>query len=214
MRLYSKPQYWLQLSAMYGEIGEEAKQMAVMETAYQAGYVTKSNDIITLSQLYLFHGAPYKSADVLESAIETGSIFADEKNLTMLANAYLIAKEEGKAINVLIRLSDIAPTGQHDALLAQTYLNSEQWQPAISAAKVALSRLAESKVKQSITGKDTANMYLILGMAHFNLKKFDASLAAFNNAEKFSSTKKTANQWGKYVEREKAHHDMKLAMLN
>ena len=32
VRYYNKPKYWLQLSAMYGEIGEEEKQLAVMES--------------------------------------------------------------------------------------------------------------------------------------------------------------------------------------
>ena len=214
IRLYDKPQYWLQLSSMYGEIGEEDKQMAVMEAAYQAGYISKSSDIITLSQLYLFHGAPYKSASVLENSIAQGSIFADEDNLSMLARAYLTAKEYDKAIDVLIRVSDIAQSGEHDALLAQTYLNTEQWQAAINSSTLALTRYAEHKKSKVNKVKELANMHLILGMANFNLKKYDRSLASFAKASQFITTKKTALQWGKYVEREQQHHKVQLAMLN
>ncbi|HCM48125.1 MAG TPA: hypothetical protein DIS98_11695 [Colwellia sp.] len=214
VRLYDKPQYWLQLSSMYGEIGEEDKQMAVMEAAYQAGYVTKATDIITLSQLYLFHGAPYKSAAVLDDAIDQGSIFADEDNLSMLARAYLAAKEDDKAIKVLIRVSDMNPSGKHDALLAQTYLNNEQWLAAINAAKLTLARYAEHKQSNMKNLKNTANMHLIIGMASFNVKSFERSLAAFAKASQFVSTKKTALQWGKYVEREQAQYKVQLAMLN
>ena len=219
IRLYDKPQYWLQLSSMYGEIGEEDKQMAVMEAAYQAGYITKDSEILTLSQLYLFHGAPYKSAEVLENSIAQGSIFADEDNLSMLARAYLTAKEYDKATEVLIRVSDIAQSGEHDALLAQTYLNTEQWQAAIDSSTLALARFAkhkENKDKQfkDKQVKDIANMHLIVGMANFNLKKFERSLASFAKASKFTSTKKTALQWGKYVEREQQHYKVQLAMLN
>lgn len=213
VRLYDKPQYWLQLSSMYGEIGEEDKQMAVMEAAYQAGYITKKSDILTLAQLYLFHGAPYKSAAILDDAIEQGSIFADEDNLSMLARAYLSAKEDDKAIKVLIRVSDIAQSGEHDALLAQTYLNTEQWQAAVNASTLALLRYADEQGKVNKVN-DIANMYLILGMANFNLKKFERSLASFTKATKFISTKKTALQWGKYVEREQQQHKVQLAMLN
>ncbi|MFQ3277140.1 MAG: hypothetical protein ACI8SZ_001473, partial [Colwellia sp.] len=214
VRLYDKPQYWLQLSSMYGEIGEEDKQMAVMEAAYQAGYITKATDIITLSQLYLFHGAPYKSAAVLDDAIDQGSIFADEDNLSMLARAYLAAKEDDKAIKVLIRVSDMTPSGKHDALLAQTYLNNEQWPAAINAAKLALARYAEHTQSNLKNVKDIANMHLIVGMASFNVKSFERSLAAFAKASQFVSTKKTALQWGKYVEREQAQYKVQLAMLN
>lgn len=214
VRLYDKPQYWLQLSSMYGEIGEEDKQMAVMEAAYQAGYVTKSADILNLSQLYLFHGAPFKSAAVLESAIEQGSIFADEDNLTILARAYLTAKEDDKAINVLLLVSDIAQSGEFDALLAQTYLNTEQWQAAINSAKLSLARYGQHKKDKVNEVKDIANMHLILGMANFNLKHFAASIASFSKAAQFISTKRTALQWGKYVEREQQHYKIQLAMLN
>jgi tetratricopeptide (TPR) repeat protein len=219
IRLYDKPQYWLQLSSMYGEIGEEDKQMAVMEAAYQAGYITKDSEILTLSQLYLFHGAPYKSAEVLENSIAQGSIFADEDNLSMLARAYLTAKEYDKATEVLIRVSDIAQSGEHDALLAQTYLNTEQWQAAIDSSTLALARFAKHKENKDKQFKDKqvkniANMHLIVGMANFNLKKFERSLASFAKASKFISTKKTALQWGKYVEREQQHYKVQLAMLN
>ncbi len=214
VRLFDKPQYWLQLASMYGEIGEEDKQMAVMEAAYQAGYISKTSDIVTLSQLYLFHGAPYKSAAVLNDAIEQGTIFADENNLSQLANAYLAAKEDDKAIVVLKRVSDIAQTGKYDVLLAQTYLNTEQWQAAVNASNVALTRLEQLSENNKSIVKDIANMHLIQGMANFNLKQFVRSLTAFNKASTFVSTQKSAVQWGKYVEREQQHYKVKLAMLN
>ena len=162
----------------------------------------------------MFHGAPYKSAAVLKSGIDQGTIFADEDNLNRLARAYLTAKEDDKAIHVLIQVSDIAQTGEYDALLAQTYLNTQQWTAAIKASKVALTRYSTEDNKKKDTVKDRANMNLIIGMSHFNLKNFDLSLIAFNKASKFVSTKKTALQWGKYVEREQKNYKTQLSMLN
>ena len=111
-------------------------------------------------------------------------------------------------------MSDIAQSGEHDALLAQTYLNTEQWQAAINSATLALTRYAENKKGKVNKVKELANMHLILGMANFNLKKYDRSLASFAKASQFITTKKTALQWGKYVEREQQHHKVQLAMLN
>jgi len=209
VRHYDKDQYWLQLSAMYGEIGQEAKQMAVMEAAYQAGYVTKASDILMLAQLYLYHGAPYKSAALVEESIDLGNISADEDNLSVLARAYLAAKEDEKAITVLTRVNQISDKGEHAALLAQTYLNTEQWQSAIEVANKAITRLDKKD-----NAKTMANMYLVKGMANFNLKHFEPALTAFNQASRFTSTQKTAQQWGKYVEREQESHRVQLAMLN
>ena len=44
-------------------------------------------------------------------------------------------------------------------------------------------------------------------------KKLDASLTAFEDAQKLKETSKTANQWYQYVKREQDAH-MQLAMLN
>ncbi|MBU2926516.1 hypothetical protein Q4506_16430 [Colwellia sp. 4_MG-2023] len=213
VRLYSKPEYWLQLAGMYGEIGEEDKQVAVMEAAYQAGYIIKSNDIMTLAQLYQFHGAPFKAAKLLDEAIEQGNVVAQEKSLDLLSRAYLGAKETMQAIKTLQQLTELADDGKYDALLAQTYLNAEKWQQAINAADKAI-----TKSKSEESAAYLGNMYLAKGMANFNLKEFDASLAAFEQAEKLPKIKKTAQQWAKYVAREQdafqRQQEMRLAMLN
>jgi tetratricopeptide (TPR) repeat protein len=207
VRYYNKPKYWLQLSAMYGEIGEEDKQLAIMESSWQAGYVTKSTDIINLVQLYRYHNVPIKAANLLAEAIDSGKVVAQEKYLDMLAQAYIAAKDDEKSIPVLIKASEIGETGKFDAHLAQAYLNLEKWQLAINSADKALER--GELDSESIVG----NMHLVKGMAAFNLQKFEQSLLAFNQAKKVKSSAKTAKQWFHYVEKEQGAKQ-KLAMLN
>lgn len=211
VRWYDKPQYWLQLAGMYGEIGEEDKQISVMEAAFHAGYITKTNDIITLVQLYQFHGAPFKAAKLLNEAIEEGTVIAQEKNLAILARAYLSAKEPEKSVQVLKQLIQLSDDGQYEALLAQIFLNDEQWQQAISFAEQAIEKSAKNA---SYLG----NMYLATGMANFNLHNFDQSLHAFEEAQQLPRIKKTAQQWIKYVEKEQdVYHrqeQTRLAMLH
>jgi len=204
VRLYEKPQYWLQLGGMYGEIGEETKQLAVMETAWQAGYITKSSEIVSLAQLYRYHGVPYKAAKLLSDAIEQGLVTAEEKHLESMAQAYVAAKEDEKAIPVLVKASEIAETGKFDAQLAQAYLNLEQWENALSSAEKAVERGGIDQI---------GNMYLAIGMANFNLQNFEQSLKAFDNAKKIKASAKMAQQWHQYVEREQSQH-LRLAMLN
>lgn len=55
IKLYDEPKYWIQLAGMYGELGEEKKQLAIMEAAYQQGYVEKGADVFNLAQLYYYH---------------------------------------------------------------------------------------------------------------------------------------------------------------
>ncbi|MCW8865530.1 MAG: hypothetical protein OQK22_11595, partial [Colwellia sp.] len=146
-------------------------------------------------------------------AIEQGTVVAQEKSLDLLARAYLGAKEPKQAINVLQELSKLADSGKYDALLAQTYLNTEQWHNTIKFADIAI-----AKSKNDSEAPYLGNMYLAKGMANFNLKAFEQSLAAFVKAEKLPKIKKTAQQWAKYVEREQVvfqrQQEIRLAMLN
>ena len=207
VRYYNKPKYWLQLSAMYGEIGEEDKQLAVMESSWQAGYVTKPTDIITLVQLYRYHNVPIKAAKLLAEALDSGKIVPQEKYLDMLAQAYIAAKNDEKSIPVLIKAAEISDTGKFHAHLAQAYLNLEKWQLAINSADKALER---GKLDSEST---EGNMYLVKGMAAFNLQNFEQSLVAFSQAKKVKSSAKTAKQWFQYVEKEQGAKQ-RLAMLN
>ena len=204
VRLYDKPEYWLQLAGMYGEVGQEDKQLAVMEASWQAGHITKANDVMTLAQLYRFHQVPFKAAVLLEQAIANGTVIASEKSLEALAQAYVAAKEDEKALPVLTKASEIADTGKFDVQLAQAYLNLERWPAAIASANKALLRGDISR---------EGDMYLVIGMAKFNLQAFDESLIAFTQAQKIPTSAKTAKQWFHYVEREQGQQE-RLAMLN
>lgn len=208
VRHYNKPKYWLQLSGMYGEIGEEDKQLATMESAWQAGYITKSSDIVTLAQLYRYHGVPYKAASLLDDAIKQGVVVPEEKYLAMQAQAYVAAKDEERAIPVLKKVAEISETGMYDAQLAQVYLNTEKWNLAKKFAAKAIER---GGLKGSVYNEGT--MHLVIGMSWFNLNEFDQSLAALKKSSEFAQTKKVASQWLTYVKKEKAQQ-AQLAMVN
>ncbi|QOL25416.1 hypothetical protein LP316_14125 [Thalassotalea sp. LPB0316] len=204
VKLYEKPQYWLQLAGMYGEIGQEQKQLGAMETAWQAGYITKPGDIVMLAQLYLYQQLPFKAAKVLDDAIASGKVVPEEKHYQLISQAYIQAREDQKAIPVLKKAAEIAEHGKFDAQLAQTYLNTENWQQAINYSNKAIARGDLD---------NQGNMLLVLGMAHFNLQQFDQSLTAFEQAKGIKSSAKTASQWHKYVQKEQGYQE-KLAMLN
>ncbi|MEW6996744.1 tetratricopeptide repeat protein [Colwelliaceae bacterium BS250] len=203
VRLFNKPQYWLQLSSMYGEIGEEDKQLAVIEAAFQAGFVQKSEDIMTLAQLYIYHQLPFKGAVVLQESMDSGDLTVNEKRLDLLAQAYLLAKEDEKALPVLVKAAEISSSGKFDAQLAQVYLNLERWQDAINSAQTSLDRN---------NTKNPGDMHLAIGMSYFNLQKYEASLLALANAKRVPASTKMAEQWYQYVDKEKGYQ-MQLAQL-
>ncbi|MDO6720431.1 hypothetical protein Q4575_13515 [Psychrosphaera sp. 1_MG-2023] len=193
VRLFNKPEYWLQLGGMYGEIGEEGKQLAVLEAAFQQGYVTKRSDLRNLSQVYYLNGLPFKAAQVIEKGFELGALNKDDKTLSFLAQSYVGAKEYDKAVATYQTLADISDTGVASQQIAEIRLQQGRFEETVVAAKAAAKR-----------GKldNPGNLYLALGMANFNLKQFDQALQAFEQAKAYKNAKKMAQQWLKFVERE------------
>lgn len=194
VRYYDKPKYWIQLGGMYGEIGQEKKQLAVMEAAYQMGYVESGNDMFNLAQLYYYHQVPYKGARVMEEAMDNGKLERNLKNLRFLSQCYAASRDNDKAIPVMQAAAELSEDGELNAQLAQLFLNSDNWDQAIDNARIALD-------KGDIRSPGTA--HLVIGMALFNKQRFAEALNALAEAEKFKGTSRMAKQWMQYVSSEK-----------
>lgn len=193
VRLFNKPNYWTQLAGMYGEIGEEAKQLAVMEAAYQQGYVTKQSDLRNLSQIYYFNGLPFKAGKILDKGIKDNLVDASEKNIKFLAQSWVGAKEYDLAIDTYAQLAKLIKSGDADQQIAELYLQKGNFEKTIEAGNRASARGQLA---------NPGNLYLALGMANFNLKQFDQALEAFTKAKDIKSSERMATQWLKFVERE------------
>ncbi|WP_419147616.1 tetratricopeptide repeat protein [Pseudoalteromonas 'SMAR'] len=205
VKLYDKPQYWIQLGGMYGEVGNEKEQLATFETAYQRGFIKTKSDFMQLAQVYLMSGLPFKAAQTLDKGIQAGVVENTAKNLTFIAEAFVQAREDEKSIPFFIAAADKVEHGNLNQRLAEIYINTEKYAEAADQARMALE-------KGDLTFE--SNAYVALGMAQFNLQNFDASILAFEQAEKHKKSENLAKQWIKYVKREKVHAEtLKQALL-
>lgn len=205
VKLYDKPQYWIQLGGMYGEVGNEKEQLATFETAYQRGFIKTKSDFMQLAQVYLMSGLPFKAAQTLDKGIQAGVVENTAKNLTFIAEAFVQAREDEKSIPFFIAAADKVEHGNLNQRLAEIYINTEKYAEAADQARMALD-------KGDLTFE--SNAYVALGMAQFNLQNFDASILAFEQAEKHKKSENLAKQWIKYVKREKIHTEtLKQALL-
>jgi tetratricopeptide (TPR) repeat protein len=203
VRLFNKPEYWVQLAGMYGELEQEDKQLAVMEAAYQQGFVTKKSELMTLSQIYYFNGLPYKAAKVLSKGIEDKLIEKNAKNLKFLAQSWQGAKEVDEAVDVLTQLASITDDGNADLNIAEIYLQKGKSKLVVQHA---IKAIAKGKLKNK------GNAYLALGMANVNLKQFDDALEAFKSAKEIQSSQRMATQWLKFVEQEQRSAEQLAAL--
>ena len=193
IEMWPKREYFIQLSAMYGQEGDEGRQLALFETAYEAGWLLRSSEIVNLSQLLLQADIPYKAAKILEKGLEDGIVESTESNWRVLAQAWQLAQEDEEAIPALSRAAGLADDGVLDIRLAQSHQNLAQWQNCVDAARSGMR-------KGDLRRPDQANM--ILGACLFELGEFDAARNAFGDAEKDSRSRTGARSWMRYVDAE------------
>ena len=133
---FPKREYWNQLSAVYGELGDNKRQLAVLELADMQGYLDRSQDLRNLSQLYMMNGDPLRGAQTLEKAMSDGIVETNLANLRLLAQAWGAAREDEKALPVLERAAGLAPDGKLDLRIAYSYINIDEYDKAAAAAAV------------------------------------------------------------------------------
>ena len=194
VRLFDKPKYWIELANLYGELDKEDLHLAVLEAAYQQGFIDKSRDFQTLAQLYYYSGTPYKAANLLQNEIDKGRINPDLKIYTFLAQCWEAAKELDNAIVVLKKASDSTRDLSILQRLARLHVDLEKWNEALTYA---------NKAEEHIDiMTNPGNVYVAKGIALLNLKRYDESIAAFRKAETIKDTSRVASQWLKFAQRE------------
>lgn len=195
IEIWPKREYFIQLSAMYGQEEDEGRQLALFETAYEAGWLGRSSELVNLSQLLLQADIPYKAARILDKGLADGIVESTENNWRVLAQAWQLAQEDKEAIPALGRAAGLADEGTLDVRLAQSHQNLAQWQECVDAARTGIR-------KGDLRRVDQANM--IMGACLFELGEFDAARNAFRTAEKDSRSRVGARSWIRYVDAEES----------
>ena len=201
---WSKRDYFIQLSAMYGQEGEDNKQLALYETAYEAGWLRRSNEYVQLSQLLLQAEVPVKAALIMEAGLDEGGIESTENNWRVLAQAWQLAQEDEKAIPALSHAAGLSDSGELNLRLAQSHQNLAHWQDCIDAAR-------EGLRKGDLRRTDQGSM--ILGACLFELDEYGQARTAFQTAEEDTRSRTSARSWILYVNAEEERERQLQAAL-
>jgi tetratricopeptide (TPR) repeat protein len=168
-----KKTYWMQLSAVYGQMEDYPNALAVMQLAYGAGLVTEDSEVRRLADLLLFNDVPYRGAQVLETGIEKKTLNLDDKLYEKLANCWIAAGELEKAIPPLQKGAEIASSGDLFVRLGEVNYQRENW----TAAQAALERgISKGQLK------DAANAQLMMGIVLYSQKKLGEARPWFERA--------------------------------
>ncbi len=190
---WPKKEYWSQLSAIYGELDNESKQLSAYASAYDQGLLTSNSELLQIAQLYLANDVPYKAARIIEKGIDAGLIEQNAKNLRLYSQAWALAREDKKAIAPLKQAAKLSKDGELDLRLSQSYLNIGQYKSCVSSARTAIK-------KGDLKRADIANF--ILGTCLFETDELSNAKAAFRKAQKDERSSKGAGQWLLYIKSE------------
>ena len=187
--------YWLQLSGIYQTLKDDAKALAVMDLAYRKGLAFTESELLNLIRYYLFMDLPYKAAVTLEHALRERRVSSSARNLVLLSDAWLQAKEISRALDALAQALARTPAPDLRLREAQLAVQIDDWPRVLAATR---------KIQTAGQGELRGQALLLQGMAHFYLYQHEAALQAFETAKSFPQVRERAATWADYAAQEMA----------
>lgn len=181
-----KEDYWKQLSSVFFEVKQDKESLAVLALAERQGYIDTEGEFRNFANVYLLMGIPYKAAEVLQRGLDAKALKADEKTLTLLGDAWAMAREYGRAEPALKQAAALADRGEIYFRLAQIYLEDEKWKPA-------LEMLDKAQAKGGL--KKPGEAAFLTGVAAFNAGDTQRAIAALQRAMNYDESRNNATQW-------------------
>lgn len=203
---YPKKQYWVHLVGMYNEKGREDAALSAAYAAYTQDMFTKESELVVLSQRLLNAEVPYEASQVLEKGLKKGYVKESEKTMKLLAQAYTMSKEMGKAIGAWRKATKYAEDGELYYRLAQALSNEDKHKEAVKAFRNALKKGDLKK---------PADVSFWLGVSLMQLENWDESIEAFEKtAEMDEEQAERCGQYIAYIKSEKRRLKAIDDMLN
>lgn len=183
---YSKDAHWRDLAVFFGLVGDENEQLAAYDVAWLLEGLSQESDIVNFAWLLQNADYPYKAALVLQAAMKKGVIANSYRNLELLARAWYLSHEHGRAIAAMESAVQLSPNGNGFSFLTDLYMEADLFAAAIENANRGLN-----------TGdlKSPGRLHLNKGIALLYLQRFDAANAAFQSAKNDKSTVELADKW-------------------
>ncbi len=198
IKQWPKKEYWIGLAGMYGEMDQEDLQLHAMETAYTQGLLNRESELVSLAQMLAASGVPYKAAKIMDKGIKGKIIEPTSRNTERLGEFWRRAQETTKALPKLEKAAAGAENGEPYFRLAYIYYSLDRFADCVNAAQQALKK---GGLRQPMEAQ------LLLGQSLFYEKQYDDARDVFKEIladtdKKNSRSRKTANQWLRYMERE------------
>lgn len=181
--------YWKQLAAVYSEIKEDKRALAVQALAEKMGHL-EGQALINLSDFYRYLDIPYKGGQILQQALDTGAIESTTQNWERLANTWIAAREWEKGIKALSKAGRVSQKGKADLRRAQLFMELQRWDEASAALQQALRK----------GGLDKGQAQFLLGQVRYEQGQLAEAIQALEVAQRSPEYAKRATQWIKHLQ--------------
>ncbi|MFH4831470.1 tetratricopeptide repeat protein [Vibrio diabolicus] len=186
-----KKRYWMQLSGVYMELGQEQNSLATLEMVYKMGKLEGEKEYLRFVNFLAYQGIPYKAAKTLEKEMASGNIEKTKENYDRLASFWQQAKELDKSILAYKKSYNIAPSAKTQIQIARLMVQDKQYSEATRFVENAASNASKEQ---------KAELEYIRGMAYFELKQPQKALQAMKGAAQSPKFRPTVSPWINFLE--------------
>lgn len=187
--------YWEQLASVNMLLGRDRAALSALRLAWKQNLLDKEAVVKSMVQLAYSEGIPDHAARLLTQAMAQNILPADEDNLTILASAWVAAREDQQAIAAYNRLADVSSSGDPLVRQAKILVDQRQWQAAQQALSRALDRGVENR----------GEALLLLGITQIEAGNLAAAQTTLNQAQGFDKVANQAAAWLAYAEQKRDH---------
>ena len=188
--------HYIALAGIYSEAGEDPRALATLSIPWQRGMLVASEAILNLVRLNVFLETPARGAAILSEAMSLGHVEEDTTNLRLLLNAWMLARENNRAVDTIDKLAALADDGEYYRQKALILNETGDWDLVVESCQQALDKGGL---------ENPGEVWLLQGVAHAELEQFDLAIDAFENAKRSGTDniRRDANSWIGYVEERK-----------
>ncbi|MGR5319975.1 tetratricopeptide repeat protein [Vibrio alfacsensis] len=186
-----KKRYWMQLSGVYMELGQERNSLAALEAVYKMGKLEGEKEYLRLVNFLAYQGIPYKAAKTLEREMASGNIEKTKANYDRLASFWQQAKELDESIIAYKKSYEMAPSAKTQIQIARLMIQDKQYSQATKFAK---------NIAPDANREQKGELNYIRGMAYFELNQPGNALKAMKSAAQSPDMKAAANPWINFLE--------------
>jgi tetratricopeptide (TPR) repeat protein len=124
VELYPREQYVMNLAALHGQLGDQGRQLALIESLLDDERLTQPTHLRMIVNLFLGEEMPHKAAVILERELDSGRLERNLSNLELLSQAWLLSAETENAIEPLAEAAELSESGELYLRLARLHMDA------------------------------------------------------------------------------------------